>query len=322
VFMLFLSQLHPFRAGNVMFPIQALAERQRAGLTFNPIRHAYFELSLLERRIDDLQVQTGTRREFPALRAVDLALDRAAATLTRVSPASAAYSDLHIRMLLMVQKLQAALPRLQVAPLENATAFQTLQAKTTTLALTLDINVQTQESLMEVVDTLPTPDTDPQPSPTPTAPTTLPPQGIPFPPGSEGAEHLFYPFTGGHAVIECAACHPAEQSAGTPTACVACHQNVLPTNHFTGDCATCHTPASWQDATFDHALYGATDCLACHTVDKPVNHYAGQCSACHTTTNWADASFDHTGQTSCSSCHTPPANHYAGECSNCHSTNN
>ncbi|GAB4580586.1 MAG: hypothetical protein Fur0022_33280 [Anaerolineales bacterium] len=326
VFMLFLSQARPFRPGNTLFPVQYLAERQRAGFSLNALNRAYFELFLLERRMDDLAVQTGTSREIATLQFLDLALDQTSQAVSRVAPSNPAWADVRTRLFLMVQHLQTLLPTLQIAPQEDAELVQALEAKVATLIDTLNSDSIALTPPINTDGASSTGATNPQNSPTPTTVPSLSGQGIPFPPGSEGAEHLFYPLVGAHAVIKCAACHPGEQYAGTPTTCVACHQDVLPVNHFVGDCATCHTPISWQDATFDHALYGATDCLACHTLDKPVNHFAGQCSACHSTTAWTPASFDHSlvDTSNCQSCHSgdAPANHYTGQCSACHNTSN
>ncbi|NUM44196.1 MAG: hypothetical protein HUU38_05770 [Anaerolineales bacterium] len=327
VLLLFLSQLRPFRPGNMIFPVQYLAERQRAALTFSSVGRAYYELALLERRIDDLILEKETPHTASALHYLDLALTDASERVARATIATPeSQLDLHTRLLLMLQYLQATLLTMENLSQENPEIFQTVQAKVDTLAFLLassPAGANNSESPAGAESLPSSKENDPAISPTPSD-TLLDPLGVPFPPGSEGAEHLFYPLLGQHAVIECAACHPNEQYAGTATACIACHQAVLPVNHFVGDCAICHTPVSWQEATFDHALYGANDCLSCHSSDAPANHYAGQCSNCHTTTNWTDVSFDHTGQTDCATCHgdEAPANHYAGQCSNCHTTTN
>ena len=365
--MLFLSQVRPLRPGDVVFPVQYLAERQRAGLMSAPLNRAYFELTLLEKRIEDLSIRTGTRHESTGIHYLNLALDHASNAVAQASADNPANQpELRTRFLILIEQLQTALAALEIAPQENGEMFQSFEAKVASLYRILDDGTTNLSQLTSSSEVNGNPTAEPAAStasPTPGEIGLLTPQGVPFPPGSAGAEHLFYPLIGQHAVLECAACHPAEQYAGTPSTCVACHQNVLPQNHFSGDCATCHTPLSWQDAVFDHALYGATDCLACHTTDTPANHYAGQCSACHNTSawlpasfdhslvdtincmachsgdtpanhyagqcstchntiNWANVNFDHTGQTSCSTCHTPPTNHYPGQCSDCHSTNN
>ncbi len=143
------------------------------------------------------------------------------------------------------------------------------------------------------------------------------PRAVSFLPGSNGAEHAFFPLTGSHAQLECEACHAEGRFSGTPNQCESCHNNVKPARHFTGDCAACHSTNTWQEIHFDHAAAGTKDCLSCHTRNRPANHFPGQCSSCHTTRAWRPASFSHQGLTDCASCHTKnkPANHFPGQCS-------
>ena len=122
---------------------------------------------------------------------------------------------------------------------------------------------------------------------------------VDFPPGSPGAQHAFFPLTGKHARIECAACHTTDQYAGTPTDCTTCHAAKTPANHYPGECSQCHTTEAWKPAHFDHASAAAANCQTCHTPDKPANHWEGQCSLCHTTKAWKPATFQprgHAGQ--------------------------
>lgn len=160
------------------------------------------------------------------------------------------------------------------------------------------------------------------PAPTPTS--TIDARMVYFPPGSPGAIHAFYPLTGKHLGLECAACHPGGAYAGTAKVCATCHSSQIPANHYPGDCLLCHTTSAWLPAHFDHASAGAPNCQSCHLRNKPANHYDGQCSACHSTTAWLPAHFDHAaaGAVNCQSCHLKdkPAQHYNGQCSACHST--
>lgn len=132
--------------------------------------------------------------------------------------------------------------------------------------------------------------------------------------------HRYFPLTGGHALNDCAACHADGRYQGTDPTCLTCHAADDAHNGENGtDCATCHTPTTWQDATFDHATIGARDCADCHT--PPPDHYAAPCAACHLdTTNFLNVLFDHSqiGDQDCAACHTPPPNHYQGACRNCH----
>jgi hypothetical protein len=131
------------------------------------------------------------------------------------------------------------------------------------------------------------------------------PHIVRFQPGSLGAMHAFFPLTGRHAEIECAACHSGGRYAGTPTACAACHAGDAPALHYPGVCTLCHTTTAWKPATFDHKAFDTSDCAACHARNKPAGHWNGQCSACHTTSAWKPANFDHAvaGATDCLACH-------------------
>lgn len=144
-------------------------------------------------------------------------------------------------------------------------------------------------------------------------------------------EHTAWPLTGAHAAESCNACHGGGVFAGTPTTCVACHQDdynaTTNPNHvaagFPTSCQDCHTTKMWSGAQFDHssfALTGAhatascaschgggvfggtpTTCFACHQaeyngVTNP-NHVAQgfptTCQDCHTTSMWNGATFLH-----------------------------
>ncbi len=109
---------------------------------------------------------------------------------------------------------------------------------------------------------------------------------IPFPPGSPGAVHAFYPLVGQHALLTCNNCHKSGKYVGTPNTCTLCHILKRPTSHYNGDCAACHTALSWEDAIFNHEGTRATDCVSCHKEETPKDHYSGQCSACHQTRTW------------------------------------
>lgn len=148
---------------------------------------------------------------------------------------------------------------------------------------------------------------------------------IPFPPGSAGAKHLFYPLDGKHSELTCLSCHSAGNYSGTPGQCTDCHLDVKPDGHFSGQCVLCHTTAAWLPSTFDHQVAIAMDCQSCHLSAMPAGHYQGQCSACHTTNAWLPAAFDHqtVGAALCQNCHAgnKPADHFNGPCSACHTTN-
>jgi len=116
---------------------------------------------------------------------------------------------------------------------------------------------------------------------------------------SESILHDFFPLTGGHAGVDCIACH-ADGYEGTPTDCAACHQEdfeqTTDPNHqqlgFSMDCVICHTTdPDWMPAGFgDHdALYFPIysgnhkdewdSCTECHTVAGNFSSFS--CIDCH-----------------------------------------
>ena len=148
-----------------------------------------------------------------------------------------------------------------------------------------------------------------------------------------------YTLDGAHEPLGCPSCHvgtdltliwaPADQDD-----CVACHQADYDTEHtntgFPVTCLTCHTQATWADATVDHATIGngfvlvgdhdlldcsachvgvafeslftpstPEDCASCHQGDFTTEHagfgYPQDCLLCHALTTWTGAVFDHDG---------------------------
>lgn len=106
-----------------------------------------------------------------------------------------------------------------------------------------------------------------------------------------------FPLRGRHTTVACAQCHIAGTFAKTPRECYACHQpdydNTTSPNHraagFSTDCASCHTSAAWQPASFDHdALFRINsgkhagkwaDCSTCHK--DPASYANFDCLGCH-----------------------------------------
>ncbi len=160
---------------------------------------------------------------------------------------------------------------------------------------------------------------------------------------------------GKHTEVACEKCHVNNVFKGTPSDCYSCHQqNDEHNGQFGTECSSCHSTASWDDASFDHGrsnfpLTGAhisvscegchandrfagtpTDCAACHA--EPVSH-AGQfgmeCAACHNTDAWSPAQFngEHTfplnhgeqGTVACATCH--PVSYTVYTCYGCHEHN-
>ncbi len=168
-----------------------------------------------------------------------------------------------------------------------------------------------------------------------------------------------FPLEGKHVDVECEACHTGETYQGTPQDCFSCHkQDDAHDGSFGTACESCHTPAGWTPATFDHnlsafPLEGAhqqvdcdachidgkfkgtpQDCYSCHKQDDEHNgRFGTQCEACHNATSWEDVTFDHdrsgfplTGahiNVRCENCHVN--NQFAGtptDCVACHAEPN
>ena len=168
-----------------------------------------------------------------------------------------------------------------------------------------------------------------------------------------------FPLVGRHAAVSCASCHGAhKERPRPPMTCVACHRKDDVHRGANGpNCATCHSPVSWQGATFDHdrgtrfPLRGAhrrVPCAACHI--RPVASFkppmtcvgchqakdvhrgalGRNCASCHSNDKWRPAAaFSHartrfplTGahvRLTCASCHRDKAFRAAGtNCASCH----
>lgn len=107
-----------------------------------------------------------------------------------------------------------------------------------------------------------------------------------------------FPLTGAHKTTPCDQCHTNNRYTGTPTTCVACHQQDYDqttnpghqTAGFPTDCASCHTTAQWEGATFDHdarffRIYSGkhrnqwASCATCHTTANDFVQFS--CLTCH-----------------------------------------
>lgn len=156
---------------------------------------------------------------------------------------------------------------------------------------------------------------------------------------------------GRHQTVECGQCHVNGVFKGTPQTCIGCHgADDAHNGQFGADCAQCHTPSAWQDATFDHTLAafqltGAhvnVACAQCHINDvfkgtpqvcaachaEPQVHlgaFGTDCAACHSTATWQGATFNHTfplnhgesGNIACRTCHVT-TDFKAYTCYGCH----
>ena len=132
-----------------------------------------------------------------------------------------------------------------------------------------------------------------------------------------------FKLAGKHTGLTCEKCHPTARTLAdfkaTAADCAACHlKDDAHKGEFGKECGTCHQPAGWKPATFDHNLAAfklegkhaevkcaachinqvfkgtPATCFACHQKDDNHNGKFGQdCSACHSTSGWKPATFDH-----------------------------
>ena len=116
---------------------------------------------------------------------------------------------------------------------------------------------------------------------------------------------------GEHAEVRCEECHQNGVYKDTPSDCYSCHQqDDEHDGRFGADCAACHRPTSWEDATFDH-----------NKSNFPLTgrHIGLECERCHTAGQFAGLS------TACVTCHSDPAFHagmFGTDCARCHTTDN
>ena len=124
------------------------------------------------------------------------------------------------------------------------------------------------------------------------------------PQGFEGADwgSFEHPLSleGAHAAADCSDCHvEGQQLTGS---CADCHQPPSEP-HYGTDCAGCHTPTSFGDATLP---------AEAHPVELVGAHQAAACEGCH-------GDGRDKPEMVCSNCHQQPDNHFAAECELCHS---
>jgi len=311
----------PANPGSVIFPIQAFAEHEINGLNRDPVLNANNMLNLVERRINGLIYRTGSKYELVSLQYLDKSIDQAALAISKVPQDKS--EVLRARFISLAGQAGEALLQLKHVTVEDPAAYTAFEAKVQTILHMVGANnVQNTELVL-----VPAMAASAQTNTSGSMKTINSARGlIPWPAGSPGAVHAFYPLTGQHATLTCVKCHNEGVYLSTPDQCIDCHIMKMPIPHYPGGCEVCHTSISWTDIHFDHIVVNTFACASCHEKDKPANHYNGPCSACHITQNWTTVTFDHAvaGAVDCISCHSKvvPARHYAGQCSNCHNTSN
>jgi hypothetical protein len=147
---------------------------------------------------------------------------------------------------------------------------------------------------------------------------------------------------GGHARVECKACHASALYREAPRECRGCHaRDDVHEGTLDARCETCHGEASWKVARYDHsktrfALAGAharieckschrsaryreapRECVGCHLRDDRHKGTLGpDCAACHGVRDWRLWHFDHARtafaldgahvRVACEACHSKP----------------
>src|SRR4030042_31724 len=224
-----LATLAPFHPGNVLFPIQNFAEQQ-AFLAFpEPIERSDYALVLLERRINDVNIIVGTENELTALIYLDKAVNQSTIAISSIPQGQG--ENIRFRLLTLAQLAYENLKLLTVVPTENLDAMITIQTKLQTLISMVStsgvknselsrVNNLTLGAQGKLVN--------------PIAVTMLAGGLIPFPPGSPGAVHAFYPLIGQHILTTCNTCHNTGKYLGTPNTCTLCHDVNRPDSHYQG----------------------------------------------------------------------------------------
>jgi Cytochrome c3 len=147
---------------------------------------------------------------------------------------------------------------------------------------------------------------------------------VQFDPGQFDHRLTEFPLEGGHAALDCAACHqPKSAWRKAPLACADCHKrDDVHKAQFSQSCGECHGLVSWSGGKFDHdktdfKLNGAHSvlscdachvggrykptpktCVGCHATDDVHRGERGaDCGKCHSTREWKTAKFDHLKET-------------------------
>jgi hypothetical protein len=318
-------EIAPIYPEGKLFQLQDYLEHVMLVLYNNPSSKSWYEIKILDKRVNDLENIAGKPEEVQRINAVWVELDH---VLKRLEDGNLDQNkNLRLHFVKTLSRIHESMDQFTYLKEYFPTEFLLAQEKLNQLKLLVaddsnplsELYVLNQTQLKTIVKVSSLAKTSPG------GQDAIEPHKIPFLPGSTGADHEFFPLMGKHAELTCEGCHRGISYAGLPNQCVECHQEVLPENHYQGVCSLCHTANGWIPASFDHTNASAADCQSCHLVNKPANHFPGQCSSCHSTNAWIPADFNHAiaGATDCQSCHTKnkPTNHFSGQCSACHSTN-
>ncbi|MGD8623314.1 MAG: DUF5667 domain-containing protein [Anaerolineae bacterium] len=322
-----LSETHPLPPGSALYGLQHSAEQLRLHLAGGPERRAELALDLASRRTADLARAGSPDRVHSAAQALNSAIDEAIGRIDALP--DSAQGRLFEQLKALAVQAEAAITALPPAGADPGVAALGQKIETLRQANTR----QEMVALLPKAQALG--------------------ESIPIPFLGDEVDHSLYPLEGGHAGVDCTACHPDGHYADTPTDCEYCHplpQDGVYPFHFEGACEDCHDVETWIPFEFDHD--GVVECQSCHLDENPAEHYArpesytwllawlggteafsqtawdyspmDACAPCHPdTADWNKTDFDHLGFDDCLACHPPledPEHPYDQQCSLCHGT--
>ena len=323
-----LAERAPFQPGNLLFPVQNLAEQ--ANLIWpDRVYNSSYSISLLERRIDDLFDSLNTKNENITLVYLEKSVDQAIRSLEQIPLDQR--QEIGEPLFSLVDRMQGLIKLINLNLFGDHGNYTALLQK---IAIFFKMAGGNDDSLI-IADQAISLILENQTDPGGTASNIIAVEHdlstcAECHRTNDCRECHYETKPAGHFPGQCSNCHKTQEwkmglfthAEGEADDCISCHRTVSPADHFPGQCSLCHTPgSSWNNTSIDHN--GFIDCLSCHASTQPANHYPGQCSTCHSPDRvWNDPSFDHNGLTDCKTCHAgdAPANHYSGQCSNCHTT--
>lgn len=194
----FLIELHPFDPGDLLFPIQELAEQIQYSLVFNDTDRAHLAIDLAFRRLEGLQRVEDEADVTLAAEKFESALDLAIIEVTESSLSER--EDLIHRLNELLAESEAVLQQL----VELHPSLQGLLDKVRSY-----ISARSPEQLKSIAD------------PERLENAQLEGESVPF--FGEDFDHSFFLLLGTHESVDCADCHTRGQYAGTPTECLGCH---------------------------------------------------------------------------------------------------
>lgn len=298
----FLAETYPFHPGDALFGVQTFAENQRVRLMKDSVSQAEMRFELVERRLADLAMVSDVNNLKTAVVSFDRSLTAAIDSLAVLPPEDAEpifanISALSERAELVISSIEDQVDEDLLVVLESKLAA----IQTSSSAVLIPITGETPSFYDGLLEKM-----------------------IPF--LGNDVDHGDFPLNGGHADIDCLACHEEGVYTDTPTTCNTCHEleqelagkevYVATTSmishenypeKYSEDCASCHTvDRNWTRLEFDHQ--GVRQCMDCHAEDTP--QLIPVTGVVYTNYTVGDDAYAMTAMT---------ANHYEGtECADCH----